>query len=77
MAERDAVEEADRLERVRTFLRQQHEEESFTPFPWFDATRPYGFFAEEQMRVLDGREWRWARPAVSLEEFLRRRTLGK
>ena len=70
MAERDAVKEADRLERVRAVLRRQFEEESFTPFPWFDATRPYGFFAEEQKRVLDEREWRWVRPAVPLEVVL-------
>lgn len=72
MTERDAVEETDRLERVRAVLRQQFQEELFTPFPWFDATRPYGFFAEEPMRVLEGPESRWVRPAVSLEEFLRR-----
>lgn len=72
MAEPDAAEAA-RLERIRPSLRQQFREELFTPFPWFDATRPYGFFAEEQMRVLEGPEWRWPRPAVSLEEFLRRR----
>jgi hypothetical protein len=77
MTERDAGEEADRLERVRAVLRQQFQEELFTPFPWFDATRPYGFFADEQMRVLDAREWPSARPVLSLEEFLRRRTLGK
>ena len=74
MTERHA---ADRLERVRTLLPRQHQQEFFTPFPWFDATRPYGFFAEEQMRVLDGRQWPWARPVVSLEEFLRRRAPGK
>ena len=79
MAERDAVEEPDKLERVRAVLPGQHQEEFFTPFPWFDATRPYGFslLTEEQMRVLDGREWRWAQPAMSLEEFLRRRAPGK
>lgn len=76
MAERDAVEEADRLERVKTLLRRQFEEESFTSSPWFDATalRVPALYG---MRVLDGPEWRWARPAVSLEEFLRCRALGK
>jgi len=73
MAEGDAVGAAEAWERVRARLRQQHKEELFTPFPWFDATRPYEFplFTEEQMRLLEGREWRWARPPVSLEEFLR------
>jgi len=76
MTERDA---AGRLERVRAVLRQQFKEEFFTPFPWLAATWPYEFslFTEEQMRVLEGREWQWARPAVSLEEFLRRRAPGK
>ena len=55
-------------------LSQEFEEEQlFSPFPWFDATRPYEFslFTEEQMRILNGWDARWTRPEVSLEEFLR------
>ena len=73
MAERDAAEAAEARGRVRARLRQQFEQETFTPFPWFDATRPYEFllFTEEQMRTLNGWESRWTRPAISLEDFLR------
>ena len=79
MAEQDAVKDADKSERVRAVLRWKFDEGLCAPFPSVDIWRTYVFplFTPAQMRVLDGREWRWARPAVSLEEFLRHRALGK
>ncbi|MGB8983532.1 MAG: hypothetical protein WCC12_16815 [Anaerolineales bacterium] len=75
MAEGDPADARDKRERMSASVRQ---EELFSPFPWFDATRPYEFllFTEEQMRMLNGWEASWTRPEVSLEDFLRRRAAG-
>jgi hypothetical protein len=65
----------DKWGRVRARLREQLGEDYITPFPGVDVWRGYDFplVTAEQMRALRRPEARWTRPAMSLEEFLRRR----
>ena len=60
---------SERLKAVRERLR-----EAGLWQPWFDVCKNYDFpplFPPEQMRWLATPEARWARPALSLEAYLR------
>jgi hypothetical protein len=61
----------DDADRLRAFLRRMHEEG--LSLPWFDCSKPYDFPAapEEQAQRVDAWEPWWAKPDVSLHEFLK------
>lgn len=72
MAVRHAKDTGAREERLRAWLRERCE--AGYGSPWFDCSKSYDFpvCTPEQLQWLNSTQSRWARPAVSLDEVLRR-----